>query len=96
MAAGPDLRIQSWLMEAGEGMSVTAQRKDSRGVYYVRTLGCQMNEHDSERIAGVLRAQGYQQATPEQVRAREVDVMVLNTCAVRDNATQRIGRKSVV
>lgn len=90
MAAGPDLRIQSWLMEAGEGMSVTAQRKGSRGVYYVRTLGCQMNEHDSERIAGVLQDHGYQQATPEQIRAHEVDVMVLNTCAVRDNATERM------
>lgn len=90
MAAGPDLRIQSWLMEAGEGMSVTAQRKGGRGVYYVRTLGCQMNEHDSERIAGVLQDHGYQQATPEQVCAHEVDVMVLNTCAVRDNATERM------
>ncbi|MCT6878416.1 MAG: tRNA (N6-isopentenyl adenosine(37)-C2)-methylthiotransferase MiaB, partial [Bifidobacteriales bacterium] len=61
-----------------------------RGVYYVHTLGCQMNEHDSERIAGVLEAQGYRPASLEQVERREVDVMVLNTCAVRDNATQRM------
>lgn len=61
-----------------------------KGVYYIHTLGCQMNEHDSERIAGVLEADGYRPASPGQVEARQVDVMVLNTCAVRDNATKRM------
>ncbi|RBP99570.1 tRNA (N6-isopentenyl adenosine(37)-C2)-methylthiotransferase MiaB [Bifidobacterium xylocopae] len=61
-----------------------------KGLYYVHTLGCQMNVHDSERIAGVLQAQGYRPASPEQVRARNVDLMVLNTCAVRENASKRM------
>jgi tRNA-2-methylthio-N6-dimethylallyladenosine synthase len=54
--------------------------------YRVRTYGCQMNVHDSERLAGLLEAAGYvpagQDATP--------DVVVLNTCAVRENADNRL------
>jgi tRNA-2-methylthio-N6-dimethylallyladenosine synthase len=54
--------------------------------YLIRTFGCQMNEHDSERIAGVLEADGM---TPVE----EVDragVVVINTCAVRQNADDRL------
>ena len=54
--------------------------------YLIRTFGCQMNEHDSERIAGVLEADG-------MVRAEDVgeaEVVVLNTCAVRQNADDRL------
>src|ERR671939_380372 len=54
--------------------------------YEIRTFGCQMNVHDSERLAGLLEAAGYvpaeQNATP--------DVIVLNTCAVRENADNRL------
>ncbi|HEX8934735.1 MAG TPA: tRNA (N6-isopentenyl adenosine(37)-C2)-methylthiotransferase MiaB [Pseudonocardiaceae bacterium] len=61
----------------------TEQRPRS---YRVRTYGCQMNVHDSERLAGLLEAAGYvpagQHATP--------DVVVLNTCAVRENADNRL------
>ena len=61
-----------------------------RGVYYVHTLGCQMNVHDSERIAGVLEEQGYRAASRRQVDDGEVDVVVLNTCAVRENAADHM------
>ncbi len=54
--------------------------------YEVRTFGCQMNAHDSERIAGLLESAGYVPA-PEGELA---DVVVYNTCAVRDNADQRL------
>lgn len=50
--------------------------------YAVRTYGCQMNEHDSERIAGLLEADGLV-AAPGGVDA---DVMVINTCCIRENA----------
>ena len=43
--------------------------------YRVRTFGCQMNEHDSERIAGLLEADGLRAATDDE----QPDVMVLNT-----------------
>ena len=54
--------------------------------YQVRTYGCQMNVHDSERIAGLLEDAGYVRA-PE---ADTPDVMVFNTCAVRENADNRL------
>ena len=54
--------------------------------YLLRTFGCQMNEHDSERIAGLLTADGYV-STDE---AAEADVVVFNTCAIRENADNRL------
>jgi tRNA-2-methylthio-N6-dimethylallyladenosine synthase len=56
------------------------------GRYLIRTFGCQMNEHDSERIAGLLESDGYIRA--EDVA--EAQVVVLNTCAVRENADNRL------
>jgi tRNA-2-methylthio-N6-dimethylallyladenosine synthase len=54
--------------------------------YQVRTFGCQMNVHDSERLAGLLEAAGYV-AAPSEV---EADVVVFNTCAVRENADNKL------
>src|ERR687893_2270825 len=54
--------------------------------YRVRTYGCQMNVHDSERLSGLLEAAGYA-AAPE---GEDADVVVLNTCAVRENADNRL------
>jgi tRNA-2-methylthio-N6-dimethylallyladenosine synthase len=56
------------------------------GRYLIRTFGCQMNEHDSERIAGMLEADGYAPASD----AGEAEVVVLNTCAIRENADNRL------
>ena len=54
--------------------------------YLVRTFGCQMNEHDSERIAGLLTADGY---LPTDEVA-EAEVVVFNPCAIRENADNRL------
>ncbi len=54
--------------------------------YLVHTYGCQMNEHDSERIAGSLEADGYVKATSEA----DADVIVINTCTIRENADNRL------
>ena len=54
--------------------------------YFIRTFGCQMNEHDSERIAGMLESEGYSRARS----ADEADLVVLNTCAIRENADNRL------
>jgi tRNA-2-methylthio-N6-dimethylallyladenosine synthase len=53
--------------------------------YEVRTYGCQMNVHDSERLSGSLEAAGYIRAD-----GIEPDVVVINTCAVRENADNRL------
>jgi tRNA A37 methylthiotransferase MiaB len=54
--------------------------------YSVRTMGCQMNAHDSERLAGLLEAAGYEPTTRDDY----ADVVVLNTCAVRENADNKL------
>jgi tRNA-2-methylthio-N6-dimethylallyladenosine synthase len=54
--------------------------------FYIRTFGCQMNEHDSERIAGLLEMDGM---TPTST-LDDADVVVLNTCTIRENADQRL------
>ncbi|WP_411558495.1 tRNA (N6-isopentenyl adenosine(37)-C2)-methylthiotransferase MiaB [Plantibacter sp. MPB07] len=53
--------------------------------YEVRTYGCQMNVHDSERLSGSLEAAGYVKADGEQA-----DIVVINTCAVRENADNKL------
>ncbi|HWK90862.1 MAG TPA: tRNA (N6-isopentenyl adenosine(37)-C2)-methylthiotransferase MiaB [Luteimicrobium sp.] len=58
--------------------------------YLVRTLGCQMNVHDSEHMAGMLEQAGYTRATAEDEAASRADVVVINTCAVRENAATRL------
>jgi tRNA-2-methylthio-N6-dimethylallyladenosine synthase len=64
---------------------VTSAATTSR-TYQVRTYGCQMNVHDSERLAGLLEAAGYHRA-PE---GADADVVVFNTCAVRENADNKL------
>ncbi len=53
--------------------------------YDIRTYGCQMNVHDSERLAGLLEQSGYVRGVGD-----DVDVIVFNTCAVRENADNRL------
>ena len=54
--------------------------------YYVRTYGCQMNEHDGERIKGVLSDEGM----IETDNLDEADLIILNTCAIRENAHDKV------
>ena len=57
----------------------------STRTYFVRTFGCQMNEHDSERLAGLLEDAGFVATNTE-----DADVVVYNTCAVRENADNKL------
>ena len=54
--------------------------------YQVRTYGCQMNVHDSERLAGLLEGAGFVKADADEL----ADVVVFNTCAVRENADNKL------
>ena len=67
--------------QAGDSPSSPAGR-----TYQVRTYGCQMNVHDSERLAGLLEAAGYRRAAD----GADADVVVFNTCAVRENADNKL------
>lgn len=50
--------------------------------YFIVTYGCQMNVHESEKIAGILRAKGYSSCDVQE----EADIIVFNTCCIRENA----------
>jgi len=68
------------------GQASEPSRSRAGRSYQVRTYGCQMNVHDSERLAGLLEAAGYVRA-PE---GTDADVVVFNTCAVRENADNKL------
>jgi tRNA-2-methylthio-N6-dimethylallyladenosine synthase len=58
----------------------------TRGTFFLETFGCQMNEHDSEKVAGLLLARGYQQVeTPEAA-----GLILYNTCSIREKAAQKV------
>ncbi|MFD2208900.1 tRNA (N6-isopentenyl adenosine(37)-C2)-methylthiotransferase MiaB [Virgibacillus halophilus] len=54
--------------------------------FLIRTYGCQMNEHDTEVMAGILTEMGYEATTETE----EADVILLNTCAIRENAENKV------
>src|SRR5262245_23724501 len=54
--------------------------------YLIETHGCQMNVHDSERMAGLLEQAGYEPAQDDS----EADVIVINTCSVRERAEEKL------
>ena len=70
---------------AAPGAAISAQAS-GRGSYWITTFGCQMNKADSERMAGILESMGYREAVAEL----EADLVLYNTCTIRDNAEQKV------
>ncbi|WP_297452346.1 tRNA (N6-isopentenyl adenosine(37)-C2)-methylthiotransferase MiaB [uncultured Corynebacterium sp.] len=66
--------------------SLNSQQQSVPRTYEVRTFGCQMNVHDSERLSGLLEENGYVAAA----EGENPDLVVFNTCAVRENADNRL------
>jgi tRNA-2-methylthio-N6-dimethylallyladenosine synthase len=58
----------------------------SEKTFYLETFGCQMNAHDSEKVIGTLRREGYRQVDSEQ----EAGLILYNTCSIRDKAEQKV------
>lgn len=54
--------------------------------YYILTMGCQLNENDSEKLCGMVEEMGYQ-PTEEY---KEADLVIFNTCCVRENAEDKL------
>jgi tRNA-2-methylthio-N6-dimethylallyladenosine synthase len=54
--------------------------------YFIQTYGCQMNEHDSERLAGLLEGEGYSKVGS----AHDASLVLFNTCCIRENADNRL------
>lgn len=70
-----DFKIAEELKTLGRGKS-----------YHIQTYGCQMNEHDTETMMGMLEEMGYVWADDR----READIVLLNTCAIRENAEDKV------
>jgi tRNA-2-methylthio-N6-dimethylallyladenosine synthase len=54
--------------------------------FYIETFGCQMNVHDSEKVAGVLQGRGYRAVDD----AQQADLLLYNTCSIREKAAQKV------
>src|SRR5438477_2275637 len=85
-----DIRLESLVRPASLGVA-TAARVDTlgapdRGTFYLETFGCQMNDHDSEKVAGLLLARGYQQVES----AEAAGLILYNTCSIREKAAQKV------
>ncbi|SDQ58845.1 tRNA-i(6)A37 thiotransferase enzyme MiaB [Virgibacillus subterraneus] len=68
--------------EIPEGMEKIGEGKK----FMIRTYGCQMNEHDTEVMAGILTEMGYESTSD----TKEADIILLNTCAIRENAENKV------
>ena len=83
-----DIRLESL---TGRGVASRALAQEwvsapSRGTFFLETFGCQMNDHDSEKVAGVLLSRGYR-----QVESPEAASLILyNTCSIREKAAQKV------
>ncbi len=82
--------MKEWWLVAGREAVLLFRAMDTcdnrTRTFYIETFGCQMNVHDSEKVAGLLLAQGYDAAASSE----EADLVVLNTCAIRDKAEQKV------
>jgi tRNA-2-methylthio-N6-dimethylallyladenosine synthase len=90
MGNGIDIRLEALANPAHarvfERTASLPRQGSARGTFFLETFGCQMNEHDSEKVAGVLLARGYQQVdTPETA-----NLILYNTCSIREKAAQKV------
>lgn len=64
--------------------------KNQELYYNILTMGCQLNENDSEKISGMMEKMGYRQTEDLSI----VNVYIINTCCVRENAEEKLFRKT--
>ncbi|AZT90209.1 tRNA (N6-isopentenyl adenosine(37)-C2)-methylthiotransferase MiaB [Caldicellulosiruptor changbaiensis] len=82
-----DFGTQAHFIEEIEKMNSEYYFKNGKNrTYHIITYGCQMNVHDSEKLAGMLNAMGY----VETQNVEEADLIIFNTCAVREHAESRV------
>jgi tRNA-2-methylthio-N6-dimethylallyladenosine synthase len=70
------------------GPQIEAGQENASGAksFYIETFGCQMNVHDSEKVAGVLMGRGYRPVDSHQ----DADIILYNTCSIREKAAQKV------
>ncbi len=74
------------MLEKREVQEITEKIQSKNWKYHITTFGCQLNENDSEKIAGMLEELGFAKAENEQ----DANFLVFNTCCVRENAEERL------
>jgi len=82
-----DVGLESLTRQKPEASPTEHAHSGSQGAtFFLETFGCQMNEHDSEKVAGVLLSRGYRQVeSPEAA-----EVILYNTCSIREKAAQKV------
>ena len=85
MSSRIDIPLASLLSADAAPFSSPADASPSRS-FFIETFGCQMNVHDSEKVAGVLLARGYRQVQT----ADSADMVLFNTCSIREKAAQKV------
>jgi tRNA-2-methylthio-N6-dimethylallyladenosine synthase len=80
------LKVRSVADPNAAGNAVSIASAPARGTFFLETFGCQMNDHDSEKVAGVLLSRGYQQVeSPDSA-----SLILYNTCSIREKAAQKV------
>jgi tRNA-2-methylthio-N6-dimethylallyladenosine synthase len=72
--------------EVARPVAVPARGSGNAGTFFLETFGCQMNDHDSEKVAGVLVSRGYRQVE----KPADASVILYNTCSIREKAAQKV------
>jgi tRNA-2-methylthio-N6-dimethylallyladenosine synthase len=88
MSASFDVRLESLVRahEAPANSRLDETLPLRPGTFYLETFGCQMNSHDSEKVAGVLTGRGYESTD----RPEEAQLVFYNTCSIREKAAQKV------
>jgi tRNA-2-methylthio-N6-dimethylallyladenosine synthase len=91
-----DIGVDSLLAAAGQGSQHAYARESVRVAsftegagaksFFIETFGCQMNDHDSEKVAGVLLGRGYRPVDDPH----DADLLLYNTCSIREKAAQKV------
>jgi tRNA-2-methylthio-N6-dimethylallyladenosine synthase len=80
------LRVRSVANQNASDEGIAVASAPASGTFFLETFGCQMNDHDSEKVAGVLLARGYQQVeSPDSA-----SLILYNTCSIREKAAQKV------
>src|SRR5271170_5928816 len=80
------LRARSVADPDAAEIGASASPAHDGGTFFLETFGCQMNEHDSEKVAGVLLSRGYQQVESPNAAS----LILYNTCSIREKAAQKL------
>jgi len=81
-----DIELERLTGQAAHSRGVPGVAARQRGTFFLETFGCQMNDHDSEKVAGLLLSRGYEQVeTPEAA-----SLILYNTCSIREKAAQKV------